>query len=137
MSRDLRQALSVGLRRGGMANRQGNQKASAVAVDAGDDMQHDFYRPYNYQRVSGGFDDLGKLVAWSTRVVTTPIARSNLYTGYTESVETLKDPAAVAALEWYGADIAPYAIPNFRLDYAPVDSFMPRSAWRSVSSSYT
>jgi len=102
-----------------------------------DDMQHDFYRPYNYQRVSGGFDDQGKLVAWSTRVVTTPIARSNLYTGYTESVETLKDPAIVAALEWYGADIAPYAIPNFRLDYAPADSVVPRSWWRSVASSYT
>jgi isoquinoline 1-oxidoreductase beta subunit len=102
-----------------------------------DDMQHDFYRPYNYQRVSGGFDDQGKLVAWSTRVVTTPIARSNLYTGHTESVETLKDPATVAALEWYGADIAPYAIPNFRLDYAPADSVVPRSWWRSVASSYT
>ncbi len=102
-----------------------------------DDMQHDFYRPYNYQRVSGGFDDQGKLVAWSTRVVTTPIARSNLYTGYTESVETLKDPPTVAALEWYGADIAPYAIPNFRLDYAPADSVVPRSWWRSVASSYT
>jgi isoquinoline 1-oxidoreductase subunit beta len=102
-----------------------------------DDMQHDFYRPYNYQRISGGFDDQGKLVAWSTRVVTTPIARSNLYTGYTESAETLKDPATVAALEWYGADIAPYSIPNFRLDYSPVDSIVPRSWWRSVSSSYT
>ena len=102
-----------------------------------DDMQHDFYRPYNYQRVSGGFDDQGKLVAWSTRVVTTPIARSNLYTGYAESSETLKDPATVAALEWYGADIAPYSIPNFRLDYSPVDSVVPRSWWRSVASSYT
>jgi isoquinoline 1-oxidoreductase beta subunit len=36
-----------------------------------DDMQHDFYRPYNYQRLSSGFDDRGNLVAWSTRVVTT------------------------------------------------------------------
>jgi len=102
-----------------------------------DDMQHDFYRPYNYQRLSGGFDDQGKLVAWSTRVVTTPISGTNLYTGFTESPETLRDPATVAALEWYGADIAPYSIPNFRLDYAPADSVVPRSWWRSVSSSYT
>jgi isoquinoline 1-oxidoreductase beta subunit len=102
-----------------------------------DDMQHDFYRPYNYQRLSGGFDEQGKLVAWSSRVVTTPISRSNLYTGFTESAETLKDPATVAALEWYGADIAPYSIPNFRLDYAPADSVVPRSWWRSVASSYT
>jgi len=102
-----------------------------------DDMQHDFYRPYNHQRLAGGFDHQGNLMAWSTRVVTTPIAGSNLYTGFTESPETLNDPATIAALEWYGADIAPYSIPNFRLDYAPVDSVVPRSWWRSVSSSYT
>jgi isoquinoline 1-oxidoreductase beta subunit len=102
-----------------------------------DDMQHDFYRPYNYQRLSGAFDAQGKLAAWSTRVVTTPIAGSNLYTGFTESSETLKDPATIAALEWYGADIAPYSIPHFRLDYVPVDSVVPRSWWRSVASSYT
>jgi len=102
-----------------------------------DDMQHDFYRPYNYQRLSGGFDAQGKLVAWSTRVVTTPISGSNLYTGFTESLETLKDPATVAALEWYGADITPYSIPNFRLDYSHADSVVPRSWWRSVASSYT
>ncbi|HEV2730560.1 MAG TPA: molybdopterin cofactor-binding domain-containing protein, partial [Terriglobales bacterium] len=102
-----------------------------------DDMQHDFYRPYNYQRMRGGLDDRGNVVAWSTRVVTTPIAGSNLYTGFTESPETLKDPATVAALEWYGADVAPYSIPNFRLDYAPADSVVPRSWWRSVASSYT
>ena len=102
-----------------------------------DDMQHDFYRPYNYQHLSGGFEVQGKLVAWSTRVVTTPISGSNLYTGFTESPETLKDPATVAALEWYGADILPYSIPNFHLDYVSVDSAVPRSWWRSVSSSYT
>jgi isoquinoline 1-oxidoreductase beta subunit len=102
-----------------------------------DDMQHDFYRPYNYQRLSGSFDDQGKLVAWSTRVVTTPIAGSNLYTGYPDSPETLKDPATIAALEWHGGDVAPYSIPNFRLDYAPADSVVPRSWWRSVSASYT
>ena len=102
-----------------------------------DDMQHDFYRPYNRQRLVGGFDNQGKLVAWSTRVVTTPIAGSNLYTGYSESPEALKDPGTIAALEWYGADVAPYAIPNFRIDYAPAESLVPRSWWRSVSSSYT
>ncbi len=102
-----------------------------------DDMQHDFYRPHNYQRVRGGFDDRGKLVAWSTRVVTTPISGSNLYTGYTESPEALRDPETVAALEWYGGEVAPYSVPHFRLDYAPAESVVPRSWWRSVSSSFT
>jgi isoquinoline 1-oxidoreductase beta subunit len=102
-----------------------------------DDMQHDFYRPYNYQRLEGGLDRQGRVTAWSTRVVTTPISGTNLYTGYVESPESLRDPATVAALEWYGADVAPYDIANVRLDYAPVDSLVPRSWWRSVASSYT
>jgi isoquinoline 1-oxidoreductase subunit beta len=102
-----------------------------------DDMQHDFYRPYNYQRLACGFDSRGGLVAWSTRIVTTPIAASNVYNEIAESPQALKDPGVVAALEWYGADIVPYNVPNFRLDYAPVDSHVPRSWWRSVSSSYT
>lgn len=102
-----------------------------------DDIQHDFYRPYNFQCLSAALDPQGKPVAWSTRVVTTPIAETNVYTGYDESLQALKDPAIVASLESYGADVAPYTISNFRLDYAPVMSPVPRSWWRSVSSSYT
>jgi isoquinoline 1-oxidoreductase beta subunit len=119
-----------------MAGREGNETAGPTVVRE-DDMQHDFYRPYNYQHLVGGFDAQGNLTAWSTRVVTTPISGSNLYTGFTESAEALKDPVTVAALEWYGADIFPYSIPNFRLDYVSADSVVPRSWWRSVSSSYT
>jgi isoquinoline 1-oxidoreductase beta subunit len=102
-----------------------------------DDMQRDFYRPYNFQRLSAGLDAAGGLTAWNTRVVTTPIAGTNLYTDYVESPEELKSPATIAALEWYGADVEPYSIPNCRVDYAPIDSVVPRSWWRSVSQSYT
>ena len=101
-----------------------------------DDMQHDFYRPYNFQWLSAGFDADG-LTAWHTRIVTTPIAATNLYTDQSESPGNLQDPATVAALEWYGADVEPYSIPHHRIDYAPVESRVPRSWWRSVSSSYT
>jgi len=102
-----------------------------------DDMQHDFYRPYNHQRLRAGLDEHGKLVAWSTRVVSTPIAKSNLYTGQAESPTALLDPKVVAALEWYGGDPGPYAVANVRLDYAPAESVVPRSWWRGVSASYT
>jgi isoquinoline 1-oxidoreductase subunit beta len=102
-----------------------------------DDMQHDFYRPYNFQWLSAGFDAHGGLTAWHTRIVTTPIAGTNLYTDQTESAENLQDPATVAALEWYGADVEPYSVPHHRIDYAPVESAVPRSWWRSVSSSHT
>jgi isoquinoline 1-oxidoreductase subunit beta len=102
-----------------------------------DDMQHDFYRPYNYQRLRAVLGASGLPVAWQTRIVTTPIAATNLYTSMEETPENLRDPAIIAALEWYGADVDPYAIPNFRVDYAPLDSIVPRSWWRSVAASYT
>jgi isoquinoline 1-oxidoreductase beta subunit len=102
-----------------------------------DDLQHDSYRPYNFQWLSAAFSASGNLTAWHTRIVTTPIAGTNLYTDQIESPESLKDPATIAALEWYGADVEPYAVPHHRIDYAPVESVVPRSWWRSVSSSYT
>jgi isoquinoline 1-oxidoreductase subunit beta len=102
-----------------------------------DDMQHDFYRPYNLQRLRAGIDENGRILAWATRIVTTPISGTNLYTGHDETPEALSDPATVAALEWYGADVDPYSVPHFRLDYAAADSVVPRSWWRGVSSSYT
>ena len=34
-----------------------------------EDMQHDAYRPYYYDRLSAGFDQRGKLVRWTHRVV--------------------------------------------------------------------
>ena len=102
-----------------------------------DDFQHDFYRPYNLQRLSAGLDPFGQIAAWHTHIATTPIAGSNLYTNHAETPENLKDPATIAALEWYGADARPYAVPHQRIDYSALESRVPRSWWRSVSASFT
>jgi isoquinoline 1-oxidoreductase beta subunit len=34
-----------------------------------EDVQHDFYRPFYYDRISGGLDHQGKLVTWNHRIV--------------------------------------------------------------------
>jgi CO/xanthine dehydrogenase Mo-binding subunit len=34
-----------------------------------EDVQHDVYRPYYYDRISGGFNQRGKLVTWTHRIV--------------------------------------------------------------------
>jgi isoquinoline 1-oxidoreductase subunit beta len=96
-----------------------------------DDIQHDFYRQYSYHRMMGALDAAGKPVAWSHRIVSTPIR------AVFDTPESLKDPKHMAAQELGGADVLPYAIPNFRLDYAPVHSVVPRAWWRSVESSFT
>ncbi len=95
-----------------------------------DDMQHDFYRQYSYQRMSGVLDDRGNIVAWARRLVSTPI-RSVF-----DSAESLKDPENVASQEMDSSDSLPYQVSNYLLDYAPVNSVVPRAWWRSVSSSF-
>jgi isoquinoline 1-oxidoreductase subunit beta len=95
-----------------------------------DDMQHDFYRQYSYHRLSGGLDARNNIVAWSHRVVSTPIR------AVFDPPETLKDPKHVASQELGGADVIPYPVSNFRLDYSPVHSAVPRAWWRSVSYSF-
>jgi len=95
-----------------------------------DDMQHDFYRQYSCQRMSGALDGQGNIVAWSQRIVSTPIR------AVFDSVESLKDPKHVASQDVGFSDTLPYQARHYRLDYAPVDSVVPRAWWRSVSSSF-
>ena len=95
-----------------------------------DDIQHDFYRPYSYHRMSGGLDESGAIVAWSHRIVSTSIR------AVFDSPESLKDPKHVASQELGGANVIPYMAANFRLDYAPAESAVPRAWWRSVESSF-
>lgn len=93
-----------------------------------DDMQHDFYLQYSYQRLAGALDSRGNIVAWSRRVVSTPIR------AVFDSPELLKDPRHLASADLPG-DIQ-YQSPNYRADYAPVLSVVPRAWWRSVSSPF-
>jgi isoquinoline 1-oxidoreductase beta subunit len=95
-----------------------------------DDMQHDFYRQYSYHHLSGGLDAQNNIAAWSHRVVSTPIR------AVFDPPERLNDPKHVASQELGGADVLPYAASNFRLDYAPVHSAVPRAWWRSVEHSF-
>ena len=95
-----------------------------------DDLQHDFYLQYSYHRLSGGLDAQNNIVAWSHRVVSTPIR------AVFDAPEKLNDPKHVASQELSGADVLPYAALNFRLDYTPVHSGVPRAWWRSVGHSF-
>jgi len=93
-----------------------------------DDMQRDFYLQYSYQRMTGALDSLGNIVAWSHRVVSTPIR------AIFDSPEELKDPKHVASQDV--TDDIPYRALNYRSDYAAVTSVVPRAWWRSVSSTF-
>ncbi|CAJ0891779.1 xanthine dehydrogenase YagR molybdenum-binding subunit [freshwater sediment metagenome] len=89
-----------------------------------EDIQHDVYRPYYYDRLAAGLDEKGLPIAWSHRVVGS-------------SVEARWAPEAVVngldsdAVE--GAS-GPYAIPNVLVDYVRQEppSGLTTGWWRGV-----
>ena len=93
-----------------------------------DDMQRDFYLQYSYQRLTGALDGEGNIVAWSQRIVSTPIR------AVFDSPELLKDPKHLASYDVN--DTIPYQALHYRSDYAPVLSVVPRAWWRSVSAPF-
>ncbi len=91
-----------------------------------DDMQHDFYRPYVWHQLSGSLDGDGNIAAWLHRLSSTAIH------AYYGPASKLNDPKYVAAAELGCSNMIPYAPRNFRLEYRPIDSAVPRAWWRSV-----
>ena len=91
-----------------------------------DDMQHDFYRPATYTKLTGGLDPHGWPVAWKCRVVG-PSIMSRFFPG---SVKAGLDNSSVE-----GIVESKYAIPNFLCDYVLTETGVPVGFWRSVGNS--
>jgi isoquinoline 1-oxidoreductase subunit beta len=91
-----------------------------------DDMQHDFYLQYSFQRMRAVLEEDGRIAAWWYREVTTPIS--------IVFHDPSKPQAPKDVADWNGE--TPYDPANYRADYAPVLSVVPRAWWRSVSSPF-
>jgi isoquinoline 1-oxidoreductase beta subunit len=89
-----------------------------------EDIQHDMYRPYYYDRLSAGLDAQGNPVAWIHRV-----SGSSVFARYhPQLVRNGVDPDAVE-----GAVEPPYALPNIHVDYVRREPpGIPTSLWRGV-----
>ncbi len=89
-----------------------------------EDIQHDMYRPYYYDRISAGLDDTGKIAAWKHRIVgSSIIARF--------APPAFKDGLDVDAVD--GAVDLAYDIPNFHVDYVREEPpGIPTAFWRGV-----
>lgn len=72
------------------------------------DMRHDYYRPYYYDRVSGGLDADGNLVGWTHRVTGSSVTARYFPAGFVNGL----DPDAVEC-----AAETPYAVPASFVDY--------------------
>jgi len=91
-----------------------------------DDMQHDFYRPAVYCKLTGGLDAEGWPVAWKSRIVS-PSIMSRFFPG---SVKNGLDETSVE-----GQVNSKYGIPNFLIEYVLTETGVPVGFWRSVGSS--
>jgi CO/xanthine dehydrogenase Mo-binding subunit len=89
-----------------------------------EDIQHDVYRPYYYDRISAGLDGSGSPVAWSHRIV----GPSILARWFPRFFKNGIDPNAVT-----GAIDLPYAIPNVTIEFVRHEPRgIPTGFWRGV-----
>lgn len=89
-----------------------------------DDIQHDMYRPYYYDKISAGLDANGKPVAWQHRIVGSSIMARFAPPAFQHGL----DPDAVEV----AADL-PYDLPNQLVDYVRQEPHaIPTAFWRGV-----
>jgi isoquinoline 1-oxidoreductase beta subunit len=94
-----------------------------------DDIRGGFYRPFWHDRIRGGLDANGSLVAWSHTIV-----GQSLLAG-TPFEAGIKDGVDASSVE--GASDMAYAIPNLRVELHSPRSNVPVLWWRSVGHSHT
>ena len=89
-----------------------------------EDIQHDMYRPYYYDRLSAGVDAKGQTLAWSHR-----IAGSSIVARYSPAwIKDGIDPDAVD-----GSANQPYGIANMHVDWVALEPpGVPTAFWRGV-----
>jgi isoquinoline 1-oxidoreductase subunit beta len=93
-----------------------------------EDIQHDMYRPYWFDRISAGLDGQGKLVAWKNRFAGSSVIARWLPPAFNNGL----DPDATEA----AIDLV-YDLPNFHVEYVRVEPpGIPTAFWRSVGPSH-
>jgi len=107
-----------------------------------EDIQHDMYRPYYYDRIAAGLDAQGKPIAWTHRVTgSSIIARvsSELFPKNLRVIRALGLGSIFATLKGLDTDAVegaaepPYALPNIRVEYVRQEPpGVPTAFWRGV-----
>src|SRR5437870_1530587 len=93
-----------------------------------EDIQHDMYRPYFFDRISAGLDEKGKPVAWNHRFAGSSIIARWLPPGFNNGLDADTTEGAVDLV---------YALPNLHVEYVRVEPpGIPTAFWRSVGPSH-
>jgi CO/xanthine dehydrogenase Mo-binding subunit len=107
-----------------------------------EDIQHDMYRPYYYDRIAAGLDAQGKPIAWSHRVTGSSILGRVINQLFPKTLRVMRAAGVhqlvsmvrgldLDAVE--GAVEPPYALPNIRVEYVRQEPpGVPTAFWRGV-----
>lgn len=94
-----------------------------------EDIQHDMYRPFWFDRLSAGLDESGRPTAWNHRFAGSSVIARWLPPGFNNGL----DPDSIE-----GAARFAYGLPNKRVEYLRVEPpGVPTAFWRSVGPSHT
>jgi isoquinoline 1-oxidoreductase subunit beta len=94
-----------------------------------EDIQHDMYRPYWFDRIAAGLGLQGKPVAWRHRFAGSSVIARWLPPGFQNGLDPDSTEGAIDLV---------YALPNFHVEYVRVEPpGIPTAFWRSVGPSHT
>jgi len=94
-----------------------------------EDIQHDMYRPYWFDRISAGLDDKGMPVAWDHRFAGSSVIARWLPPGFKDGLDPDSTEGAINLV---------YGLPNLHVEYLQVEPpAIPTAFWRSVGPSHT
>jgi isoquinoline 1-oxidoreductase beta subunit len=93
-----------------------------------EDIQHDMYRPYWFDRFSAGLDDKGKPVAWNHRFAGSSVLARWAPPFFSNGLDPDTTEGAIDLV---------YALPNRHVEYVRVEPpGIPTAFWRSVGPSH-
>jgi isoquinoline 1-oxidoreductase subunit beta len=93
-----------------------------------EDIQHDMYRPYFFDRISAGLDGKGMPVAWNHRFAGSSVIARWVPPGFNNGLDPDTTEGAIDLV---------YALPNLHVEYLRVEPpGIPTAFWRSVGPSH-
>jgi isoquinoline 1-oxidoreductase subunit beta len=93
-----------------------------------EDIQHDMYRPYWFDRISAGLDEMGRPVAWKNRFAGSSVIARWLPPAFKDGIDPDSTEGAIDLV---------YDLPNFHVEFVRVEPpGVPTAFWRSVGPSH-
>jgi len=93
-----------------------------------EDIQHDMYRPYFFDRIAAGLDERGMPVAWNNRFAGSSIIARYLPPAFNKGLDPDTTEGAIDLV---------YTIPSVHVEYLQVEPpGIPTAFWRSVGPSH-